>query len=214
MATPQGSVRPQRSVDKGCANVITRAEPETGARLTRGSASNSFAALAQPNRFRIVEPLRTGPRSVNNIGERPRLNQSQASKHLCVLREAGLVDVRKRARQRFNELRGEALHRLHEWLERYRQLWDAREAKQTVPSASRSDQGVDDAVQRVRHLRVAPRRLLSPHNRGRSCGGRTEPPRTEDAFGRERRSAHGIGFHARVPGMTTTLRDGSAACAH
>jgi hypothetical protein len=35
--------------------VITRAEPETGARLARGSASNSFAALAQPNRFRIVE---------------------------------------------------------------------------------------------------------------------------------------------------------------
>jgi predicted ArsR family transcriptional regulator len=63
--------------------VITRAEPETGARLTRGSASNSFAALAQPNRFRIVELLRTGPRSVNNIGERLRLNQSQVSKHLC-----------------------------------------------------------------------------------------------------------------------------------
>jgi DNA-binding transcriptional ArsR family regulator len=110
--------------------VITRAEPETGARLTRGSASNSFAALAQSNRFRIVELLRTGPRSVNNIGERLRLNQSQVSMHLRVLKEAGLVDVRTRARQRFYELRGESLHRLHEWLERYRQLWDAREAKQ------------------------------------------------------------------------------------
>jgi DNA-binding transcriptional ArsR family regulator len=98
--------------------------------LTRGSASNSLAALAQSNRFRIVELLRTGPRSVNNIGERLRLNQSQVSMHLRVLKEAGLVDVRTRARQRFYELRGESLHRLHEWLERYRQLWDAREAKQ------------------------------------------------------------------------------------
>jgi DNA-binding transcriptional ArsR family regulator len=86
--------------------VITRAEPEAGARLTRGSASNSIAALAQPNRFRILELLRTGPRSVNNIGERLRLNQSQVSTHLRVLKEAGLVDVRTRARQRFYELRG------------------------------------------------------------------------------------------------------------
>ena len=70
--------------------------------MTRGSASNSFAALAQPNRFRIVELLRTGPRSVNNIGERLRLNQSQVSMHLRVLKEAGLVDVRTRARQRFS----------------------------------------------------------------------------------------------------------------
>jgi DNA-binding transcriptional ArsR family regulator len=86
----------------------------------------TFAALAEPNRFRIVELLRAGPRPVNEIGERLRLNQPQVSKHLRVLKEAGLVDVQPKAQQRLYELRAQPLRRLHEWLERYRQLWDAR----------------------------------------------------------------------------------------
>ena len=86
----------------------------------------TFAALAEPNRFRIVELLRSGPRAVNDIGERLALNQPQVSKHLRVLKQAGLVEVQPRAQQRLYELRGESLRRLHDWLERYRQLWDAR----------------------------------------------------------------------------------------
>jgi DNA-binding transcriptional ArsR family regulator len=86
----------------------------------------TFAALAEPNRFRIVELLRSGPRPVNDIGERLRLNQPQVSKHLRVLKEAGLVDVHPRAQQRLYELRAEPLRELHDWLERYRQVWDAR----------------------------------------------------------------------------------------
>ena len=87
---------------------------------------DALAALADPNRFRIVELLRAGERSVNDIGERLRLNQPQVSKHLRVLKEAGLVDVEARAQQRVYELRPQALRQLHEWLERYRQLWDER----------------------------------------------------------------------------------------
>ena len=86
----------------------------------------TFSALAEPNRYRIVELLRDGPRPVNDIGERLRLNQPQVSKHLRVLKEAGLVDVKPRAQQRLYELRGAGLQKLHDWLERYRQLWDAR----------------------------------------------------------------------------------------
>jgi DNA-binding transcriptional ArsR family regulator len=86
----------------------------------------TFAALADPNRFRIVELLRSGPRPVNDIGDRLRLNQPQVSKHLRVLKEAGLVDVEPRAQQRLYELRAPPLRRLHDWLERYRDLWDAR----------------------------------------------------------------------------------------
>ena len=86
----------------------------------------TLAALAEPNRFRIVELLRAGPRPVNEIGERLQLNQPQVSKHLRVLKLAGLVDVRPRAQQRLYELRGQRLRQLHEWLERYRMLWDAR----------------------------------------------------------------------------------------
>lgn len=86
----------------------------------------TFAALAEPNRYRIVELLRSGPRPVNDIGDRLHLNQPQVSKHLRVLKEAGLVGVRPRAQQRVYELRAQPLRRLHDWLERYRQLWDAR----------------------------------------------------------------------------------------
>ena len=87
---------------------------------------DALAALAEPSRFRIVELLRAGPRPVNDIGERLRLNQPQVSKHLRVLKEAGVVDVQAKAQQRVYELRPDALRQLHEWLERYRQLWDTR----------------------------------------------------------------------------------------
>jgi DNA-binding transcriptional ArsR family regulator len=91
-----------------------------------GRVIETFAALAEPNRFRIVELLRAGPRPVNDIGERLRLNQPQVSKHLRVLKEAGLVEVEPRAQQRLYALRPRPLRELHDWLERYRQLWDAR----------------------------------------------------------------------------------------
>ena len=85
-----------------------------------------FAALAEPNRYRIVELLRSGARSVNDIGERLDLSQPLVSKHLRVLREAGLVDVEPRARQRVYELRAKPLRAMHQWLERYRRVWDER----------------------------------------------------------------------------------------
>jgi DNA-binding transcriptional ArsR family regulator len=88
--------------------------------------TETFAALAEPNRFRIVELLRAGARSVNEIGDRLELNQPQVSKHLRVLKEAGLVEVEARAQQRVYELRAKPLRELHDWLERYRKLWDAR----------------------------------------------------------------------------------------
>lgn len=86
----------------------------------------TFAALAEANRFRIVELLRAGAFSVNEIGERLDLNQPQVSKHLRVLKHAGLVDVEARAQQRLYELRPQPLRELHDWLERYRQLWSTR----------------------------------------------------------------------------------------
>jgi DNA-binding transcriptional ArsR family regulator len=86
----------------------------------------TFAALGEPNRFRIVELLRSGAHSVNEIGERLELKQPQVSKHLRVLKEAGLVEVEARAQLRVYELRAKPLRRLHTWLGRYRRVWDAR----------------------------------------------------------------------------------------
>ena len=86
----------------------------------------TFVALAEPNRLRIVALLRSGPCPVNDIGERLDLRQPQVSKHLKVLREAGLVYVAPRAQQRLYHLRPEGLRSVHLWAEAYRQLWDDR----------------------------------------------------------------------------------------
>ena len=86
----------------------------------------TFAALAEPSRFRIVELLRAGPRPVNDIGERLHMAQPQVSKHLRVLREAGIVQMQPRAQQRLYELRAQPLRQMDQWLSRYRQLWEAR----------------------------------------------------------------------------------------
>ncbi|MDB4994250.1 MAG: ArsR family transcriptional regulator [Myxococcaceae bacterium] len=90
------------------------------------SVIETFTALAEPNRLRIVELLRAGARPVGEIGERLHLQQPQVSKHLRVLKDAGLVAVEVRAQQRFYELRPEPLRELNAWLERFREILDAR----------------------------------------------------------------------------------------
>jgi DNA-binding transcriptional ArsR family regulator len=84
----------------------------------------TFRALAEPNRFQIVELLRGGPRPVGDMVDRLRLRQPQVSKHLRVLSEAGLVDVRVDAQRRIYALRPAPLRELEIWLERYRRIWE------------------------------------------------------------------------------------------
>lgn len=86
----------------------------------------TFTALGEPNRYRIVELLRSGPRAVNDIGERLKLNQPQVSKHLRVLKDAGIVDVQAHAQQRLYGLRADPLRAMAEWLESYKRIWQAR----------------------------------------------------------------------------------------
>ena len=63
---------------------------------------------------------------MNDIGERLHLNQPHVSKHLRVLREAGLVEAETRAQQRLYGLRAQPFQDLADWLESYRTLWEAR----------------------------------------------------------------------------------------
>ena len=86
----------------------------------------TFAALAEPTRFRIVELLRAGPRSVNDIGDRLQLNQPQVSKHLRVLREVGLVEVRDRGRQRMYRLNSRPLKPIFDWVKSFERTWNER----------------------------------------------------------------------------------------
>jgi DNA-binding transcriptional ArsR family regulator len=80
----------------------------------------TLTALAEPNRLRIVELLRDRPRPVGEIAKRLRLRQPQVSKHLRVLSDAGLVDVRPVAQQRIYQLRSEPFNELDIWLETFR----------------------------------------------------------------------------------------------
>ena len=84
----------------------------------------TLSALAEPNRLRIVDLLRDGPRPVGEIVDRLRLQQPQVSKHLRILGEVGLVAVRPDAQRRIYALRPEPLQELDAWLESYRQLWE------------------------------------------------------------------------------------------
>lgn len=86
---------------------------------------STFRALAEPNRLHIVELLLRGPRPVGELVLRLRLRQPQVSKHLRVLSKAGLVGVRRDAQRRIYSLRPAPLQQLEQWLEKYRQLWEA-----------------------------------------------------------------------------------------
>ena len=86
----------------------------------------TFTALAEPSRLRIVELLKDGPRPVGEIGTRLRLSQPQVSKHLRVLREVGAVDVRESGRQRLYRLNGNALKPIHDWVKEYERTWSGR----------------------------------------------------------------------------------------
>ena len=83
----------------------------------------SFAVLAEPTRRDILDLLRDGERPVGDLVERLHLSQPAVSKHLRVLREAGLVEVRPDAQRRLYRLRPEPLEAMDEWLAPYRRLW-------------------------------------------------------------------------------------------
>ncbi|MED4584965.1 metalloregulator ArsR/SmtB family transcription factor [Brevibacillus choshinensis] len=85
--------------------------------------NKTLSALSEPNRLRIVELLRDGPLSVGEIANQLSFNQPQASKHLKVLAEAGLVEVQVQANRRIYTLRPEPFRELDHWVESYRHIW-------------------------------------------------------------------------------------------
>ena len=85
-----------------------------------------FEVLAEPNRRRILDLLRVAERPVGDLVEQLAVSQPAVSKHLRVLREAGLVEVRSDAQRRIYRVRTEPLRAIDEWLEPYRRLWTSR----------------------------------------------------------------------------------------
>ncbi len=83
-------------------------------------------AIVEPTRRRILDEVRRGERSVGDLVEAIGMPQPGVSRHLKVLRDAGLVDVRRDAQRRIYRLRVEPLRELDEWLEPYRAELAAR----------------------------------------------------------------------------------------
>lgn len=82
-----------------------------------------FQVLGEPNRLAILELLRDGERPVGDLVDRLALTQPAVSKHLRILKEAGLVAVRPDGQRRLYRIRPEPLGELDEWLGAYRRLW-------------------------------------------------------------------------------------------
>jgi DNA-binding transcriptional ArsR family regulator len=83
-------------------------------------------ALSDPGRRTLLASLRAGPATANALAELLPIARPGVSRHLRVLREAGLVDVRQEAQRRIYSLRPEPLAEVDAWLTDYRDLWTQR----------------------------------------------------------------------------------------
>jgi DNA-binding transcriptional ArsR family regulator len=90
------------------------------------TTTDAFNAVAEPRRREILDILTGGEHAVNDLVRLLGIGQPQVSKHLRVLREVGVVDVRDAGRQRLYRLNGPALKPIHDWISGYEQLWSER----------------------------------------------------------------------------------------
>lgn len=90
------------------------------------TTTDAFNAVAEPRRRQILDVLAEGERPVNDLVEVLGLAQPQVSKHLRVLREVGLVDVREEGRRRLYRLNGLPLKPIHDWVKSYEESWNER----------------------------------------------------------------------------------------
>ncbi|MCA9700483.1 MAG: winged helix-turn-helix transcriptional regulator [Myxococcales bacterium] len=87
--------------------------------------SSAFAVIAEPSRRAILSLLATSECSVGELEQELRMSQPSVSKHLRVLREAGLVEVRVEAQRRVYSIRPEPLLEVEAWLAPFRRFWSA-----------------------------------------------------------------------------------------
>jgi DNA-binding transcriptional ArsR family regulator len=90
------------------------------------TTADAFNAIAEARRRQILDVLAGGERGVNDLVESLGLPQPLVSKHLRVLREVGLVDVREDGRQRMYRLNAQSLKPVHDWVSGYERLWSER----------------------------------------------------------------------------------------
>lgn len=106
--------------------------------------SDVFTAIAEPQRRQILTLLATGERSVNEVADLLQFRQPQTSKHLQLLKEVGLVQVRRAGQQRLYQLNGESLKPVQEWVNTLEHLWAERFKR------------LDDLLERLQHTEPSP----------------------------------------------------------
>jgi DNA-binding transcriptional ArsR family regulator len=87
------------------------------------TTSDAFNAVAEPRRREILDRLASGEHSVNDLVIRLKLEQPSVSKHLRVLRDVGLVRVRRHGRQMLYQANADGIRPLHEWTKTFERLW-------------------------------------------------------------------------------------------
>jgi DNA-binding transcriptional ArsR family regulator len=90
------------------------------------TTADAFNAVAEPRRRQILDLLAGGERPVNDLVRELGVSQPLVSKHLRVLREVGLVDVREEGRRRIYRLDGRSLKPIHDWVKSYERSWSER----------------------------------------------------------------------------------------
>jgi DNA-binding transcriptional ArsR family regulator len=107
------------------------------------TTADAFNAVAEPRRRAILDVLAEGERSVNELVDRLGFGQPQVSKHLRVLREVGLVEVRDAGRRRLYRLNGRGLKPIHDWVAGYERWWSERfdELDVVLENLKRNDEG-------------------------------------------------------------------------
>lgn len=90
------------------------------------TTTDAFNAVAEPRRRELLDILARGERPVGDLVEATGLTQPQVSKHLRVLREVGLVEVREVGRQRLYRLNGAPLQPIHAWVSGFAATWSQR----------------------------------------------------------------------------------------
>lgn len=90
------------------------------------TTTDAFNAVAEPRRRQLLDVLVAGECRVNDLVLLLGLPQPQVSKHLKVLREVGLVDVRREGRERIYRLEASSLKPIHDWVKDYERMWSDR----------------------------------------------------------------------------------------
>ena len=107
------------------------------------TTADAFNAVAEPRRRQILDALAGGERPVGDLVAQLGLAQPQVSKHLRVLREVGLVQVRGDGRRRLYRLNGRPLKDIHDWVKEYERTWEDsfRVLDDVLEELKRKDQG-------------------------------------------------------------------------